>query len=139
MQETINHLTDVFTQSMCPPEDDVVLRRRDALKLLQDQDDNLSPLEKACLAAFFQKEILVSPVSYVSTMHLHGSLFSDNCNTGAVSSVNTSFYVDHEEPLEALAAYKASAPWVLGELLDGHEYLLILPASSTKPAANIFL
>jgi len=51
----------------------------------------------------------------------------------------SNIYIDHEEPLEALAAYKASAPWVLGELLDGHEYLLILPASSTKPAANVFL
>ena len=40
-----------------------------------------------------------SPVSYVKTMQLHGSLFASDCNTGAVSSVFTGFYVDHQEPL----------------------------------------
>ena len=67
-----------------------------------------------------------SPVAYVKDMVLHGSLFDANCTTGAVSSVFTSFYVDHSEPLEALDKYKQNG-WVLGELLDGHEFLIILP------------
>jgi len=68
-----------------------------------------------------------SPVEYIKTMELRGSLFQDECTTGAVSSVFTNFYINHDEPFEALAAYKARGKWVLGELLEGHEYLIILP------------
>ncbi|THH04297.1 hypothetical protein EW146_g10212 [Bondarzewia mesenterica] len=35
------------------------------------------------------------------------------------------------EPLEALAAYRARGKWLLGELLDGHEFLIILPAQGS--------
>ena len=45
-----------------------------------------------------------------------------------VSSVNTNFFVDHTEPLEALASVKENMDWPLGELTDGHEFLLILEA-----------
>jgi hypothetical protein len=55
-----------------------------------------------------------------------GSLWSDD---GAVSSVFTSFYVDHAEPLEALGQYKAMSQWGLGDLLDGHEFLAVVPLS----------
>lgn len=79
-----------------------------------------------------------SPVPYVRTMRLYGSLFVSDCNTGAISSVFTNFYVDHQEPLEALAAYKASGNWVLGELLEGHEYLLILPTTLSTPVTDVF-
>jgi hypothetical protein len=65
-------------------------------------------------------------VTYIKDTELRGSLFDDECTTGAVSSVFTHFYVDHDEPLEALAEYKKTG-WVLGELLDGHEFLIILP------------
>jgi len=61
------------------------------------------------------------------------SLFEDGCTTGTVSCVFTNFYVDHNEPLEALAAYNAGGHWVLGELLEGHEFLIILP--TRKPIA----
>jgi hypothetical protein len=44
-----------------------------------------------------------------------------------ISSVFTDFYVDHAKPLEALSVYKAHQQWVLGELLDGHEFLTIVP------------
>ncbi|KAF8066497.1 hypothetical protein FPV67DRAFT_1495049 [Lyophyllum atratum] len=76
------------------------------------------------------KSILsASPVDYVRDMALRGSLFEENCTTGAVSSMLTNFYVDHGEPLAALAAYQARNAWALGELLDGHEFLIILPNS----------
>jgi hypothetical protein len=45
-----------------------------------------------------------------------------------VSSVDTNFFVDHTEPLEALAFVKENMDWPLGELIDGHEFLLILEA-----------
>lgn len=69
-----------------------------------------------------------SPIAYVRDAELSGSLFSDAASGGMVSGVDTHFLVDHEEPLEALRQVREVWQWPLGELLDGHEYLLILPA-----------
>ncbi|KAF2802892.1 uncharacterized protein BDZ99DRAFT_482455 [Mytilinidion resinicola] len=69
-----------------------------------------------------------SPVRYVRNAKLRGKLFDPKDASGLVSSVDTGFYVDHEEPLEALAWVRESMEWPLGELLDGHEFILILPA-----------
>lgn len=88
----------------------------------------------------YAKSILQgSPVEYVREMSLRGSLFEDTCTSGAVSSVFTNFYVDHAEPLEALAVYKAREQWRLGELLDGHEFLIILPTQGpVTPPTDVF-
>ncbi|KAL9043761.1 MAG: hypothetical protein Q9214_003060, partial [Letrouitia sp. 1 TL-2023] len=43
-----------------------------------------------------------SPISYVKDAELRGSLFDSTDTSGAVSSVDTSFFVDHTEPLKAL-------------------------------------
>ena len=48
--------------------------------------------------------------------------------SGLVSSVDSGFFVDHAEPLEALAWVRQEMVWPLGELADGHEFLLILEA-----------
>ena len=72
----------------------------------------------------------VSPVDYVRAMQPRGSLFEKDCTSSAISSVNTEFYVDHGEPLAALQTFKASGKWCLGELLEGHEFLVIVPVSS---------
>ncbi|KIK47488.1 hypothetical protein CY34DRAFT_8883 [Suillus luteus UH-Slu-Lm8-n1] len=66
-----------------------------------------------------------SPISYLKAAQLRGALFQDNCNNGAISSVFTEFYVDHDEPLTVLSQYKKRDQWCLGELLDGHEFLAI--------------
>jgi GNAT superfamily N-acetyltransferase len=73
------------------------------------------------------KVIQNSPVEYVKTAQLHGSLFEDDSSSGAVSSVDTRFYVDHEEPLAALKEFKSRGPWLLGDLPDGHEFLIMAP------------
>jgi len=70
-----------------------------------------------------------SPVDYVRAMQPRGSLFENDCTSGAISSVNTEFYVDHDEPLAALQTFKASGKWSLGELLEGHEFLIIVSVS----------
>jgi len=75
---------------------------------------------------------------YVKDMELHGSLFKDGCTTGTISCAFTNFYVDHNEPLEALAAYKAGKCWVLGELLEGHKFLIILPAQKPIAPPDVF-
>lgn len=61
-------------------------------------------------------------------MQLHGSLFNKDCTSGAGSSVFTEFYVDHDEPLAALQVFKERGKWSddMGELLEGHEFLIIL-------------
>ena len=67
----------------------------------------------------------VSPVEYVRDAKLAGSLFDPKDTTGRVYS---GFFVDHREPLEALAWVRDTMEWPLGDLFDGHEYLLILEA-----------
>jgi hypothetical protein len=69
-----------------------------------------------------------SPVGYVRDAKLRGKLFDSEDTSGLVSSVDTGFFVDHEEPLEALAWVRESMDWPLGELFDGHEFILILQA-----------
>lgn len=68
-----------------------------------------------------------SPVDYIRDTQPHGSLFEKDCTSGVVSSVNTRFFVDHDEPLAALQIFKDSRKWPLGELLEGHEFLIIVP------------
>jgi len=67
-----------------------------------------------------------SPVSYVRDARPRGSAFTRGENDGLVSSVYTEFFVDHTEPLEALAWVREGLDWPLGELLEGHEFLIIL-------------
>ncbi|KAH7405652.1 hypothetical protein DE146DRAFT_649355 [Phaeosphaeria sp. MPI-PUGE-AT-0046c] len=70
----------------------------------------------------------VAPVEYVRDAKLAGSLFDPNDITGRVCCVNSEFFVDHRDPLEALAWVRDTREWPLGDLVDGHEFLLILEA-----------
>ena len=79
------------------------------------------------------KILATSDVSYLKSTQLRGLIFKADCNMGAVSSVFTEFYVDHDEPLEALDKFKVRGPWCLGDLLDGHEYLVVFPALPLSP------
>ncbi|KAL8717315.1 MAG: hypothetical protein Q9225_005432 [Loekoesia sp. 1 TL-2023] len=85
-----------------------------------------------------------SPIRYVKDAQLRGSLFKPEDANGLVSSADTGFWVDHTEPLEALALARDRVGWPLGELHDGHEFLLVLEArrrtqprywSTSKPKA----
>lgn len=67
-----------------------------------------------------------SPIRYVKDAKVCGSLFNPEDTSGLVSSVDTGFWVNHTEPLEALAWAKDIVDWPLGELHDGHEFLLVL-------------
>lgn len=70
--------------------------------------------------------IAASPVSYVKDAKVCGSLFNAHDTTGMISGVDSNFYVDHAEPLEALAWFQENESWPLGDLCDGHEFLLIV-------------
>ncbi|KAK2738145.1 hypothetical protein FQN55_000765 [Onygenales sp. PD_40] len=68
-----------------------------------------------------------SPIPYIRDARLCGTLFNPEDSTGLICGVNTGFFVDHEEPLEVLEMVRQNWQWPLGNLPDGHEYLLILP------------
>ncbi|KAJ5551758.1 hypothetical protein N7535_000299 [Penicillium sp. DV-2018c] len=69
-----------------------------------------------------------SPVPYIRDAELCGTVFIADDTTGMVSGVNTKFFVDHEEPLKVLRVVEKEWDWPLGQLAEGHEYLLVLPA-----------
>ena len=81
-------------------------------------------------------------VPYLSDVQLVGSIYEkepavNNDDTiQAVSLVQSNFFVDHTEPLAALAQLQDN--WVLGPLLDGHEFLVVLPATSVR-RSSMFL
>lgn len=71
-----------------------------------------------------------SPIAYVQTAKLCGSLFQPDDTvtddgSSLVSGVDTNFFVNHEEPLDALAWLQDQGLWQLGRLPDGVEFLLI--------------
>lgn len=77
-------------------------------------------------------------VPYVKDAALRGSLFQENDShdPGVVSSVDTEFFVDHIEPLRALETFQKRKEWCLGELLDGHEFLVLLPVPPIEVPAG---
>lgn len=77
-----------------------------------------------------------SPVDYVRRGQLRGSLFDSQDTSGLVSSVYTEFFVDHKEPLEALAWVRQDMEWPLGELFDGYEFVLILEARRPRSRSS---
>jgi hypothetical protein len=93
-------------------------------------DANLRKLDLDFIKAHAQMIIDTSPVSYLKNAQLHGSLFQDGIVGGAVCSVNTEFFVDHDEPLQTLKRWeeRQDTVWPLGELAEGHEFLCIVPS-----------
>ncbi|OJD10138.1 hypothetical protein ACJ73_09921 [Blastomyces percursus] len=78
-----------------------------------------------------------SPIPYIRKARQCGTLFETKDSTGLVCGVDTGFFVDHEEPLEALELVRHIRQWPLGELLDGHECLLILPGKRLRPRLSV--
>lgn len=64
---------------------------------------------------------------YVRDARFYGTVFDSEDSSGLVSSADTGFFVDHEKPLKALDRVQQSREWPLGELHDGHEFLLLEP------------
>lgn len=100
------------------------------------QAANLYDIDLTFIRDHAEAILTSSSITYLRAAQLKGSIFQADCDDGAVSSVFTSFYVDHAEPLEALEQYKAKGQWGLGELLDGHEFLAIFPVIPMSPTAN---
>ena len=84
------------------------------------------------------KEVMAgSPITYVKDARLCGNIFEPESPSsgvnGPVSCVNTEFFVDHQEPLDALKwIQEDGGVWPLGDLPDGHEFLLAFESSSRR-------
>ncbi|KAF7947112.1 uncharacterized protein EAE97_004361 [Botrytis byssoidea] len=69
------------------------------------------------------------PVGYVKEAKLRGSLFGEGGGR-AVACADTQFWVDHEEPLEALRRVEEKGlVWPCGELPDGCEFVALVDAN----------
>ncbi|KAF2183688.1 hypothetical protein K469DRAFT_727945 [Zopfia rhizophila CBS 207.26] len=77
----------------------------------------------------YARDILQSaPISYVKNAILRGSLFEEGVENGTVSSAYTNFWVDHQEPLDALAVIREQGiNWPFGD-----EYLVVVKAKSSE-------
>jgi len=80
------------------------------------------------IKTYAQKILDTTNISYLKDVQLRGSLFQDVDEAGVISCAFTAFYVDHEEPLEALKSWedKHDMSWPLGVLPEGHEFLCIV-------------
>lgn len=69
-----------------------------------------------------------SPVQYVKNAKLKGTLFGED-NEGGICCADTQFWVDHGEPLAALAELKKRVTWPFGGLPEGCEFLVLVKAA----------
>lgn len=90
------------------------------------KDVRIKEIDTNFISQHAQEILSVTPVEYLKDLELRGKLF-ENGSSDIVSCLNTKFYVDHNEPLKVLKVFKDSGAWCLGNLLDGHEFLIIVP------------
>lgn len=71
-----------------------------------------------------------SPIAYIRNAKLRGTLFGhsqgeEEKSGPLVCGVDTEFYVSHEEPSRALEIVRGVWKWPLGDLPEGHEFLVM--------------
>ncbi|OAG06282.1 uncharacterized protein CC84DRAFT_1164585 [Paraphaeosphaeria sporulosa] len=78
-----------------------------------------------------------SPVDYVKSCKLKGTLFGEKGDDGSVCSADTGFWVDHDEPMAALEQVKAKGvKWAFGELLEGCEFIVVVKGAEVESAGD---
>jgi hypothetical protein len=85
--------------------------------------------------------ISLCAVPYVVNQPLIGSLIQcpqSSIESGPRMLINTEFYIDHTEPLEALSNLPVDIKWPLSTLLEGHEFIvLFLVGSNRKDSGHV--
>jgi hypothetical protein len=76
--------------------------------------------------------ITLFKIPYLVDKPLIGSLFQQTSDDGPRLQIDTGFYTDHTEPLEALSKLPADVNWPLGQLLDGHEFVVVFSVESNR-------
>lgn len=85
-------------------------------------DGNTRNVDLSFTALHAAAVLKCSPIPYLSAAPPCGAL----AGTGGSYSADTSFFVDHAEPLGILQSYVRNDKWAFGELLDGHEFLVLI-------------
>ena len=97
---------------------------------------NRIPIDLKFIADHAKDVIRACNVPYLSNAQLVGSIFNAESslniddNEQRLSLIKTDFFVDHEEPLTALK--NLPKKWILGPLLDGCEFFVVLPTTSVR-------
>lgn len=68
--------------------------------------------------------LAASPVSYIQKATPAGTIFEKN-GGDLRCGADTGFHVDQSEAKEAVSELEMRDEWPLGDLIDGHEYLLL--------------
>ena len=78
-----------------------------------------------------------SPVAYVKSAELKGTLFGVGGGDGSCCCASTNFYVDHAEPLAALEGVEArGVHWPFGSLPEGCEFLVLVKSGEVDTSGN---
>ncbi|KAI0085069.1 hypothetical protein BDY19DRAFT_967885 [Irpex rosettiformis] len=89
----------------------------------------ISKVDLDFIQAHAQSILNSTPVDYLKGIKLKGSLFDPEVDDGTISLVDTNFFVDHGEPQAILDIYIQDGSWVLGNLVDGHEFFMVVPVA----------
>ena len=101
---------------------------------------NRIPVDLKLIADHAEDVIKACNIPYLSGAQLVGSIFTTQSSLAVeneqqpVSLIKTDFYVDHCEVLAALKDVRKK--WILGPILDGHEYFVVVPANSVRQSKS---
>ncbi|KAI0824030.1 hypothetical protein BC628DRAFT_1411271 [Trametes gibbosa] len=87
-------------------------------------DGDTRDVDLGCISQHAAAALLASPIPYLREAPPQGALAGV---PGGSYSANTSFFVDHAAPLEILKTYVENGKWAFWGLLDGHEFLVLIP------------
>ena len=78
-------------------------------------------------------------IPYLINRPLVGSLLqqSQQSENECRLQIDTGFYTDHTEPLEALSKLPVDVEWPLGPLLEGHEFVIVFSVGSNRKKTTI--
>ncbi|CAF1154782.1 unnamed protein product [Adineta ricciae] len=97
---------------------------------------NRIPINLKFIADHAKDIIEICKIPYISRSQVIGSIFDKqssqmvDIDEQPVSLIKTDFFVDHKEVLTILE--KIQQTWILGPLLEGHEFVIILPTTSVR-------
>lgn len=77
-----------------------------------------------------------SPVSYIQNAKPAGTIFKKGGDLRC--GADTNFHIDHSEVKAAIAELEAKDEWPLGDLVEGHEYLLLFDGRRRR-GSNVYM
>ncbi|KAJ7596198.1 hypothetical protein C8J56DRAFT_1160405 [Mycena floridula] len=88
---------------------------------------DIRDLDMLLMAEMLPGILSTSPVEYLKSAKLCGSLFDEEDTLGTICALDTRFFVNQDEALQALREFeKTRGTWPLGKLLDGMEFVVLV-------------